>query len=181
MVDKKFQAPFIASMLVALLIVVILVAGLIIYSTSREITGSVYSKIVDLKNTKEIILPQVIKISIFIILIVGGIALYNLLKYSNTIVGPMVRYKRCLKALGNGDFTIFIKFREKDKLKDMADLLSGSVKKINVRIKTLKENFDIITMLMKEKGINKLNTKEMKIFKDSVDTVQSILKNMKTD
>ncbi len=63
----------------------------------------------------------------------------------------------------------------------MADLLSGSVKKINVRIKTLKENFDIITMLMKEKGINKLNTKEMKIFKDSVDTVQSILKNMKTD
>lgn len=180
-VDKKFQVSFITVVLIALIIVVILISILMIYSTSQKITGSVYTKIVDLKNTKEIIIPVVLKIGIFILLVVGGFSLYQLLKYTHRIVGPLVRFKRILKGMGDGDFSEQITFRGKDKLKDLGDILSQTIFKLNNRIKTLKKHFNVIEMLMEEKETMKIDKKEMKRVKDSVQNIKSILNKFKTD
>lgn len=180
-VDREFQASFILKILVILLAIVVLISILIIYSTSQKISGSVYTKIVQLKNTKEIILPLVIKIGVLILLVFGGLVGYNLLKYTHKIVGPLVRFKRCLKKMGNLDFTEHITFRKKDKLRDLGEVLGSTANKLNRTMKTIKEHSDVISMSIKEKGIKKLNDKEIKLLKDSVDTIEFILKNCKTD
>ncbi len=181
LVDKKFQTSFIFIMLITLVIIVLILSILIIYSTSQKITGSVYTKIVNLKNTNELIIPIVIKISLLILVICGGFIAYNLLKYTNKIVGPLVRFKRSLKNIGDGDFTEYIKFRDNDKLRDLGDILSASTKRLNSKAKTLKEHFDIISKLIKDKEIKKLDNKEIKQLKNSIDTIEFVLKNFKTN
>ena len=135
LVDKKFQGTFILYMLIIVMVIVIALSILFITSTSRQIKGSVYSKIIELKNTKEIIIPSVLKMAAIIILLAGSFILLNLLIYTHRIVGPMVRFKKYLKNLGDGDLTVRIKFREKDKLKELADLLTTAASQLNKSIK----------------------------------------------
>ncbi len=179
-VDKKFQVPFILTILVVLIMVILLLSILIIYSTSHQMKGSAISKLLVLKNTNQLITPVVITVSVFIFLVVGGFSLYYLLKYTHKIVGPMVRFKHLLKAMGNGDLSINLKFREKDKLKELGDILSSTAKSLNKRVGIIKENFDTISIFIKRKGLNKLTSREIKLLKDSVDTIESILKKFKT-
>jgi len=181
LVDKKFQTSFITYSLIVLLVIIIITSVLIIYSTSRQITGSVYSKIVQLKDTKEIIIPSVIKIGIIILLLAGGFLLFNLLMYTHRIVGPMVRFKRCLKNLGNGDFTTFIKFREKDKMQELGNILSASAKKLNKSVVLINKNFNIIKKIALNKSLKKLSKKEMVSLKKSIDNIDIILKSFKTN
>jgi len=138
LVDKKFQSSFILAILIALIVIIILISILIVYSTSQKIGEDVYSKIVTLKHTNEIIIPTVIKVSTLIFILSCGIIIYNLLIYTNRIVGPMVRFKRSLHDLGNGDFTVNIKFRNKDKLKDLGSLLSQTVAQLNKKMRNIK-------------------------------------------
>lgn len=180
-VDRKFQMKFLGNIFMAILLIMILLAIFFIYSTSSEMKGSVYSKIVKIKNTNEIIMPVVIRVSLLILLFGGSIALYKLLRYSHQIIGPMVRFKRYLKNLGNGDFTISLKFRKRDELQDLADLLTKTSKKLNKRISSIKKHFFILRKLVKEKGIKRINNKEIRLLEDSIDTIEFILKDFKTD
>ncbi len=179
-VDKKFQVPFILTVLIALIIVIVLLSILIVYFTSQEMTGSIYNKLLVIKNTKEMFIPVVIWIGVIILVFFGGLTLYHLLKYTHRIVGPMVRFKHLLKAMGNGNLNIDLKFRKKDKLKELGDILSSTAKSLNRRINTIKENFDTISIFVKRKGLKKLTSREIKLLKDSVDTIESILKKFKT-
>lgn len=181
LVDKKFQTKFMLNFFISFVIIILLLSILFIYSTSHEIKGSVYKRIMNIKNTNQIILPVVIKISALILIFGGGIALYNLLRYSNRIVGPMVRFKRCLKKISNGDLTITLSFRKKDQLHELADLLTETSKRLNKKIKTLKKHFISLKKLVKEKGIKRINEKEIQTLENAVDTIEFILKDFKTN
>jgi len=180
LVDKKFQSSFVLSMIISLLIIIVLLSFLIIYSTSNKITGSAYSKILELKNTKQIIMPTVIKISLLIIILVGGFASYNLLKYSHKIVGPLVRFKKSLKLVGNGDLTTFIKFRRNDKLKELGDIFTSSIKKLNKTLKLAKNDYSKISEILLNKNIKKLTQKEIEELKKNIKHLGEILEKIKT-
>ena len=181
LVDRKLQTPFILGVFIALLIIIIIISVLIIKSTSNIISGSVYNKIVNLKNTNEIIIPVVLKIGIIILIFGGGIIIYYLLKYTHKIAGPLIRFKKCLKDMGKGNLTIYIKFRKKDKLKELDGILSTTAKNLNKRITSIKKQTDIIKPLILEKNIKKLNHKEVKKLKNSIETIEFVLNNFKTE
>lgn len=181
LVDKKFQTKFMLNFFISFVIIILLLSILFIYSTSHQIKGSVYKKLVSIKNTNQIIIPVVIKISALILIFGGSFALYNLLRYSNHIVGPMVRFKRCLKKIGNGNLTITLNFRKKDQLHELANLLTETSKQLNKKIKTLKKHFISLKKLIKEKGVKKINKKEIQTLENAVDTIEFILKNFKTN
>lgn len=179
-VDKKFQSKFLFTFISFILIIVILLSFLIIYNTSKEMSGSVYNKIVDLKNTRQILIPVVLKITIIILLVGGGFYLYTLLIYSNKIIGPMDRYKKQLKGLGNGDLTINIKFRKNDELNDIADLLTESSSKLNNRLKAIKNNFDNLSMLINQKEIKGISKVKFQKINRRVNDIETLLNKFKT-
>ncbi len=180
-VDQKFQTKFILNILLLIIFIVILLITLIVLRTSKEISGSVYTKIVQLKNTNEIIIPLLIKLGL-IILIIGGIfVLFNLLKYSNKIVGPLVRFKRLLKELGTGNLNIAIEFRKHDELQDLAEILTQTAKELNQKIKTVQQDFDPLYSIFIKKHLTNLDDHELKIINDKIHKIRSGLKEFKTN
>jgi len=54
---------------------------------------------------------------------------------SHKIAGPLVRVKKALRQMIDGDYNIFLRLRERDQLKDVADQinkLAASLKRKNV-------------------------------------------------
>lgn len=179
-VDKKFQSKFLLTFISFMLIIIILLSFLILYNTSKEISGSVYNKIVSLKNTRQILFPVIFKITIIILVIGGGFCLYNLLIYSNKIIGPINRYKKQLKELGDGNLTVFIKFRKDDELNDIADLLTESSNKLNNRLKAIKNNFNNLSMLLNQKEFKGTNKEKFKKINKNISDIETLLNKFKT-
>ncbi len=169
LVDKQFQIKFIINILLVVIVIIALLSILLVYSTSAEMGNSVYSKLLELKNTREVILPTVLKISI-LILIVGGIfILIRFLILSHRIVGPLLRFKRVVKSLGDGDLTVNIYFRKYDELQDLAIIFTDSVKKLNKKLKMLKKDIDKINKIVNKKDkLTKNEVIELKKFISSL-------------
>jgi len=176
LVDKEFQTKFVFNIYVVIVIFILLLGILLVYLSSREMSGSVYSKIVTIKSTKQLLLPLVIKITIIILVVAFVIVGARFLLFSHKIAGPMLRFKRCLNELKAGDLTINIRFRKKDELKDVAKLLTAAVKELNKRIKRIKNNSKIIDKILKKK---KLSTSDINKLKESHQKIEDVIKSFK--
>ena len=55
------------------------------------------------------------------------------LRQSHRVVGPMVRFKRALQAIGTGDFTQRIHLREGDDLPDLAEAVNQMAESLQQR------------------------------------------------
>ncbi len=176
LVDKEFQAKFVFNVYLAIVIMVILLGILIVYMSSQEMTGSVYSKITTIRSTNQIILPLVLKISIGVLIIAFIFVGIKFLKFSHKIAGPMFRFKRTLQSIKEGDLTTYIKFRKKDELQDVALLLSETIKELNRRITKIRKNTDSLGTLLKK---NKITKKDMEKLRSNHKEIMDILKQFK--
>jgi methyl-accepting chemotaxis protein len=74
---------------------------------------------------------------------VPAIVVLHLL-YSHRIAGPVFRLSKEAARIGRGDLTGSIKFRQKDNLMDMADLLNGVASQYRCRINDLRDYLSVI-------------------------------------
>jgi methyl-accepting chemotaxis protein len=144
-IDKKFQSKFVLNVYIIIILSIILLGLLLIYFSSKEIAGSIFKKLVVIKNTKEIILPLFLRVSIIILILAFIIAGVRFILLSHKIAGPMFRFKKILEERGKGDLTLNVKFRKRDELKEVADLFTSAVKSLNKKLKIIKNNSQSIS------------------------------------
>ncbi len=173
-VDKKFQTKFIVNVLIIVLLIVILLSIFLVLVTSNEMGQSAYSKLLELKNTRQVILPVVVKVSMLVLFVGVIIVVVRFLLVSHRIAGPMIRFKRELKNLKNGDLTLNIRFRDGDEMQELAFLLTDAVKSMNNKVSDISKKINLLKKIVNNK--NKLNNSELshltKIIKGLTDDIK---------
>jgi len=126
-VDRAYQYRFVGRMFIGIMMV--------------AVVGSLISSTLLLTNLDATEAPTSIAVSRIAVAVTllfqvmaGGATIYYVgIRQSHRIVGPMIRVKRALEAIGAGDFSQRIVLRKGDALPDLADAINKMAESLQQR------------------------------------------------
>ncbi len=169
-IDKKFQGKLVIRALIPLVILVILTAILSIvvlgrlesgfhFESTNELIAMLSQRLGNLFQSSAELFSSLRTYTLLLLglflLIAGGYVVYIFLYISHRIAGPILRFKRTLGDILNGQLTTRIHLREKDEFKETADSFNEMIEALALRIKRIDQlnNFSQETIVaMKEKA-----------------------------
>ncbi|MBP5467916.1 MAG: methyl-accepting chemotaxis protein [Candidatus Riflebacteria bacterium] len=138
-IKPGFQSRLTAIMILLVIIVANLVGGLT-YCFAYEKLTEMFTEFkvpIGVEQLTKLLLPGVLLSELISIFLVGFLCI----KITHTIAGPVYRMERVARGIGEGDLTNFIKLRQRDELKDLADSMNEMTLGLRNRVINLKENF----------------------------------------
>ena len=123
-VKKDYQLKFILKFCLVILAGSIISTLLLLLFSEGTLTSSFEHSRLVVKNTAIAIIPAVILTNIITLAIVSLIAIVVVLFISHKIAGPMFRFEKELKDIGQGNLTKTIKLRERDQFTTLAESLN---------------------------------------------------------
>lgn len=155
------------------------------YYTDRELGENYARKVFTLPQFKTIIVRDSLYIyTLFAIVAAVGIAAIVIL-HTHRIVGPLVRMKRLMKQMSEGNFEELVRFRKGDAVYPLADALQNAAIKYKERYSIVRESIhgmheDAIEMyeLVKKGDIKAAEDKRQNIEKKAKD-INKLLSGIK--
>ena len=170
-IDKKFQSNFILRFCLLVVATGALIMAILYAMAGKANTVSFVNSRVVVQNTADFLFPLLIQTFVISTMVVGLCTIIVTLIISHRIAGPLYRFKKVLKSLGEGDFSIPCKIRRKDALQDVAAAF-------NDMITNARQNFDLIDQDLKNlKG--KMEAGDIKEIKKSVSEIDKALHHFK--
>ena len=170
-IDKKFQSNFILRFCLLVVATGALIMAILYALSGKANTVSFVNSRVVVQNTADFLFPLLIQTFVISTMVVGLGTIIVTLIISHRIAGPLYRFKKILKSLGEGDFSIPCKIRRKDALQDVAAAF-------NDMITNARQNFDLIDQDLKNlKG--KMEAGDIKEIKKSVSEIDKALHHFK--
>ena len=170
-IDKKFQSNFILRFCFIVVVTGALIMAILYAMAGKANTVSFVNSRVVVQNTADFLFPLLIQTFVISTMVVGLGTIIVTLIISHRIAGPLYRFKKILKSLGEGDFSIPCKIRRKDALQDVAAAF-------NDMITNARQNFDLIDQDLKNlKG--KMEAGDIKEIKKSVSEIDKALHHFK--
>ena len=123
-VKKDYQFKFILKFCLIVLAGSIISTGLIFFFSQGTLTSSFENSRLVVKNTALAILPAIIYTNIITLLMITLATIVAVLFISHKIAGPMFRFEKELKLIGDGDLTKSIRLRKNDQITDIAESLN---------------------------------------------------------
>lgn len=123
-IKKDFQAQFILRFTILILAGSIVSTGLLFYFSRDTLTSSFHRSRLVVQSTSEAILPAVMLTNFITFILISLAAMAVCLYVSHKIAGPLFRFEKEIKDIGNGDLTRRITLRQKDQLTGMAESLN---------------------------------------------------------
>lgn len=133
-IKKEFQFKFILRFCLLVLIGAIISTGLLFLFSQGTLTSSFQQSRLIIKNTALAILPSVVYTNLITLALITLATIIVTLFVSHKVAGPMFRFEKELKAIGEGNLTKKIMLRKKDQIKDMADCLNNMVASLHEKI-----------------------------------------------
>lgn len=170
-IDKKFQSNFILRFCFLVVVTGTLIMAILYAMAGKANTVSFVNSRVVVQNTADFLFPLLIQTFVISTMVVGLATIVITLFISHRIAGPLYRFKKVLRSLGEGNFSLPCKIRRKDALQDVALAFNDMI--ANVR-----KIFGLIDKDLKNlKG--KLEVGDLKEIKKSVSEVDKDLHNFK--
>jgi len=141
-VKKEYQFKFILKFCLIVLAGSIISTGLIFFFSQGTLTSSFENSRLVVKNTALAILPAIIYTNIITLLMISLATIVAVLFISHKIAGPMFRFEKELKAIGEGDLTKIIRLRKNDEIKDMAESLNEMTTNIHRKLLDIQANVE---------------------------------------
>lgn len=137
-IKPGFQSRLTAIMILLVIIVANLVGALTYFFAYEQFEALIRQNqlLDDLVTATKGLLPGVLISELISIFVVGFLCI----KITHTIAGPVYRMERVARGIGEGDLTNFIKLRQKDELKDLADSMNEMTMGLRNRIISLNES-----------------------------------------
>ncbi len=133
-IKKEFQLKFILRFCILLLVgVVISTSVLFLFSQDTLTTSFQKSKLV-IENTGIAILPSVIYTNLITLGLITLASIVITLFVSHKIAGPLYRFEKEIKDIGQGDLTKKITLRGKDQITEIGDSLNNMVADLNKKV-----------------------------------------------
>jgi len=133
-IKKEFQFKFILKFCLLILAGVIISTSLLFLFSQGTLTSSFHQSRLVIKNTAVAILPAVIYTNLITLGLISLAAIVVTLFVSHKIAGPLFRFEKDIKEIGQGDLTKKIGLRKKDQITDMADSLNKMTASLNEKV-----------------------------------------------
>ena len=143
-VQKDFQSKFILKFCVVLLIGIIISIGLLFLFSENTLTSSFDQSRLVIKNTASAILPNVFLSHLIAFVLISLLTIAVTLLISHKLAGPLFRFQKELKEIGNGDLSNVINLRKDDQVKAIADSLNQMRANLQKKILDIKEEVEQI-------------------------------------
>jgi len=123
-IKRGFQFGFILKFCILLLIGVVISTGLLFFFSQGTLTSSFKHSRLVIMNTGMAILPAAIYTNLITLGLITIATIIITLIVSHKIAGPMFRFEKDLKEVGEGNLTKTISLRSKDQFTKMAESLN---------------------------------------------------------
>jgi methyl-accepting chemotaxis protein len=152
-VQKDFQSKFILKFCMVLLIGIIISIGLLYLFSENTLTSSFEHSRLVIKNTASAILPNVFLSHSIAFVLIALLTIAVTLLISHKLAGPLFRFQKELKEIGNGDLSKDVKIRKKDQFKAVADSLDQMRVNLQKKVADIKDEVDQIIESASEQEI----------------------------
>jgi methyl-accepting chemotaxis protein len=143
-VQKDFQSKFILKFCMVLFTGIIISIGLLFLFSQNTLTSSFEQSRLVIKNTASAILPSVFLSHLIALVLITLLTIVVTLLVSHKLAGPLFRFQKELREIGEGNLTQVIKLRKKDQVKAMADSLDQMRVNLQKKILDIKEEVEQI-------------------------------------
>lgn len=151
-VEKEYQFKFILKFCLIVIGGTLLSTVLLLLFSQGTLTSSFENSRLVLRNTASAILPEVILTNMVTLLFITSATVVTVLFISHKIAGPMFRFEKELKKIGQGDLTINIVLRKNDQFKNMAESLNTMTEGLKTKVVDVQKELEqILESARKEK------------------------------
>jgi len=151
-IKRAFQARLIINAYVFALIVLFLSAVLIYFFGGRSVSANFYQAILEIKNTRALILPSLV-ISVILAAVIGIILIsIKFLFISHQIAGPLYRLEKVIREITAGNLLIHTKLRKKDEMKELADDVNAMVALYREKLGSVKMSLELLEQELGREG-----------------------------
>lgn len=133
-VDVESQRPFVLKLIGLWLLGVGIMCGLLFYLVDEELGRSFYSIHVRLRSIWTFLLPAVMISAGVTFLVVMGATIFFALNESHKLGGPIFKFRRLFKQLGEGYIDPAFHFRQGDVLFDLGEAYRVALKNTGEKI-----------------------------------------------
>jgi methyl-accepting chemotaxis protein len=141
-IKKGFQFKFIVKFCLIILIGVIISTGLLFLFSQGTLTSSFQQSRLVIKNTASAILSTVVYTNLITLGLITLATIAVTVFISHKIAGPMFRFEKELKEIGEGDLTKNIKLRKKDQVTEMAVSLNKMITGLHDKVLDIRSDVE---------------------------------------
>jgi methyl-accepting chemotaxis protein len=139
-IKKRFQLDFSIKFLSLIIVEALLLAGLFWYVSHNTLTTSYQGAQLRIENTSSFFFPSLLYPGLIVTGVIVVIGLIGLIFISHKLAGPLYRFEKSLKEIGQGDLTCRVSLRRRDQLSDLADTLNNFTSEIETKVRDIKYN-----------------------------------------
>lgn len=173
-IKKDFQAKFILKFCLLLLAGVIVSTGLLFIFSRDTLTSSFQDSRLVIENTAIAILPNVVYTGLITLALLAIATIIVTLFISHRIAGPMFRFEKELKEIGEGDLTKKVSLRKKDQTQELADCINHMTASLRGKVIPIRTGLEHILKSARKQNASKDLIEELEKLH------QDILSNLKT-
>lgn len=149
-IKKGFQLNFSVRFLALIVIEALLLAGIFWYLSLNTLTTSYQGAQLRIEDTSSFFFPSMMYPGLVVIGVVCIIGTVGLIFISHKIAGPLYRFEKSLKEIGEGNLTCRVALRQKDQLSGMADALNNFTSDIEKKVLDMKLDIQESTKIVTE-------------------------------
>ncbi len=172
-IKKEFQSKFILKFCLIILAGVLISTGLLFLFSQGTLTSSFHQSRLVIKNTAVAILPAVICTNLITLGLISLATIVVTLFVSHKIAGPLFRFEKEIKEIGQGDLTKKIGLRKEDQITNMAESLNKMTASLHEKVLDIRTGVEhLIESASKQNAsqglieeLNRLNQKIKNNFK----------------
>ncbi|NVL90024.1 MAG: HAMP domain-containing protein [Desulfobacterales bacterium] len=133
-IKKDFQFKFILKFCLIILAGAFISTGLLFLFSHDTLTSSFQHSRLTIQNTAVAILPAVIYTNLITLGLICMAAIVVILFISHKIAGPIFRFEKEIKEIGQGDLTKRIRLRKKDQITELAESIDNMTASLNEKV-----------------------------------------------
>ena len=137
-IKKDFQTKFILKFCFLLLAGVIVSTGLLFLFSQDTLTSSFQNSKLVIEITAMAILPTIIYTSLITLALLAVATIIVALFVSHRIAGPMFRFEKELKEIGEGDLTKKVTLRKNDQAENLAECITEMTASLHEKVSLIR-------------------------------------------
>jgi len=146
-IKKDFQFKFILKFCLLIFAGAFISTGLLFLFSHDTLTSSFQHSRLTIQNTAIAILPAVIYTNLITLGLICMAAIVVILFISHKIAGPIFRFEKEIKEIGQGDLTKKIRLRKKDQITELAESIDNMTASLHEKVLDIRTGLERLLKL----------------------------------
>lgn len=149
-IKRDFQTRVILKFCLLLLMGLVISAVLLVFFSQGTLTSSFQHSRLVIENTSQAILPVILYTSLITLALLTVATIFVTLFISHRIAGPLFRFEKELKEIGDGNLTKQVMLRKKDQTAELAESINSMVNALREKVLCVHAELEEIMSAVRE-------------------------------